>query len=310
MGQLESGWGLQVILWFQSWRTPLVESIALLFHYTGSVEFALVFIPLIYWCVDERFGRRLMLFFSLNGWVNGWLKEWWHRPRPFQVSDQVRHVVPEASYGIPSGHTQNATALWGPVALNVRRHWATIAVTVYVILMGISRMVLGVHFPQDVIAGAAVGLLLVGLYAWLEAPISAWINKQGLWTQIGVVIGVTAAVLAIHPGLIRATSIDEANIAVTSAGAFLGGGIGIALETRHMRFSTDGTEWKRLARFLLGVTLLMGLRYGLKALFDGLEPAMLFRLIRYALLGFLTVFGAPWIFVKSGLAERRTAGDA
>ena len=46
----------------------------------------------------------------------------------------------------------------------------------------------------------------------------------------------------------------------------------------------------------------MALRYGLGALFDGLEPGMLFRLIRYTVIGLWLGLGAPWVFVKTGLA--------
>jgi len=42
-------------------------------------------------------------------------------------------------------------------------------------------------------------------------------------------------------------------------------------------------------------------------LFEGLEPALAFRLIRYGLIGFWAAYGAPWVFVKTGLA--RTADD-
>lgn len=309
MGQIELGWGLQLILWFQSWRTPLIESIAVLFHYAGSEDVILVILPMIYWCISESFGRRLTLFFFVNVWLNLWLKAWWHRPRPFQVSGEVHNIVTEATYGIPSGHAQNATVLWGTVALKVRQYWVTVAVVLYVILMGLSRMVAGVHFPQDVIAGTVIGLVLLGLYAWLEQPISAWINKQSLWIQMGIVVGVTAAMLMIHPFLIRPAAVDGLDVAVSSAAAFLGGGLGFALETRFVRFSAGGAWWKRIVRLLLGVALLVGLRFGLKALFEELEPAVLFRLIRYSLIGFLAAFGAPWLFVKSRLAEIGTSDE-
>ncbi len=297
------GWGLQVILWFQTWRTPLVEAIALVFHYLGSQEFMLVFIPMVYWCIDEAFGRRLTLFFALSVWTNGWLKDLWDRPRPFMISDKVHNIVSETTYGIPSGHTQHATTLWGPIALKLKRYWVTAAAVIYVILMGIARMVAGVHFPQDVIAGALVGLVLVGLYAWLEKPISTWINKQSLWMQIGVVVVVAAVMLAVHPYLIQPANLEGLDLAMTSGAVFLGGGIGLALETRYLRFSAGGVAWKKTVRLFLGVALIMGLRYGLKALFEGLEPNVLFRLIRYGLIGFVAAYGAPWLFVKLKLAE-------
>jgi hypothetical protein len=55
---------------------------------------------------------------------------------------------------------------------------------------------------------------------------------------------------------------------------------------------------------VLGIAVLLVLYAGLKAAFAGLEPALLFRLIRYGLIGLWSGLGAPWAFVKLGLAER------
>jgi membrane-associated phospholipid phosphatase len=307
MGLIETGWGLQVVLWFQSWRNPVVEAISLFFHYAGQEEFFLFMLPFVYWCVDEAFGRRLGVFFMLANWSNGWLKEWWQRPRPYQVSSQVRNVVTETSYGIPSGHAQNATTLWGAVAVRVKRGWVTALVIVYILLTALSRIVLGVHFPQDVIGGLVVGLILVGLYAWLEPKLSGWLNVQGLWAQIGLAVIVTALLLVIHPGLIPPSTPDALAGAVTPAASFLGLGIGFALEVRWVRFDARGVWWKRIIRLVIGLAVALALRFGLGALFEGLEPALLFRLIRYSLIGLWAAFAAPWIFVKTSLADRRPA---
>ncbi|HEC23958.1 MAG TPA: phosphatase PAP2 family protein [Chloroflexi bacterium] len=305
MGQIELGWGLDVILWFQSWRTPLIETLGLFFHFAGSEDFYLILLPLIYWCIDARLGRQLSLFFMIAAWSNAWLKAWWKRPRPFQVSPEVRNVVTETSYGLPSGHAHLSTALWGGIALEVRRRWATLLIALYLLLMALSRMALGVHFPQDVIGGLLIGLASVAVYAWSLPKLGAWLEDRGLWVQIGLVVVVTALMLIIHPGLIPVTSPDGLAGAVTPAGAFLGMGIGFALEVRSVRFDARGRLWKRLLRFLIGMIGVMILRFGLGALFGGLEPALIFRLVRYGLIGLWAGFGAPWVFVKARLADRR-----
>ncbi len=314
MTPIEVGWGLDVILWFQSWRTPFVETLGLIFAFAGSEEFYLALLPLIYWCFDASLGRRLAALTLISFWANAWLKAWWQRPRPYFVSPEVRNVVTESSYGIPSGHAQGTTTLWGTIAWEVRRSWVTILVTLYVVLMALSRMVLGVHYPQDVLGGVLIGLLAVGLYALLEARIGTWLKAQTLWAQIGVVAAVVALMLAIHPGFIPPTSprwlaepvpLDELlSGPVTPAAAFLGMGIGFALEVRYTRFSARGVWWKRLLRFALGLIVVLALRFGLGALFEGLEPVLVFRLVRYTLIGLWAGFGAPWVFVKVKLAEQ------
>ncbi len=316
MTAVELGWGLDIILWFQSWRTPLIEVIGRLFHYAGSEEFYLTILPLIYWCADASFGRRFGPLFLISLWSNAWLKAWWQRPRPFMMSSQVRvpSGVEETSYGLPSGHAQGSTVLWGGIALEVKRRWALIVVVVYILLMAISRMVVGVHYPQDVLGGLLIGLIVLGLYIWLEPKISRWVKGQSLWTQIGLVVAAAALMLVIHPGLFPASSPpwlaqpvpydEQVGGSVTPAASLLGLGIGFALEVRYSRFDARGVWWKRVLRFLLGLVGILALRFGLKELFDGWEPVLVFRLIRYSLIGLWAGFAAPWLFVTTKLADQ------
>jgi len=66
-------------------------------------------------------------------------------------------------FSFPSGHTLHAVA-FGMVAV---QHYPQLFPIVYpfVVLVGISRVVLGLHYPSDVLAGAGIGYLLVALYS-------------------------------------------------------------------------------------------------------------------------------------------------
>jgi membrane-associated phospholipid phosphatase len=304
MTAFETGWGLDIILWFQAWRTPLIEAIGVVFHYLGSEQFYLVALPLIYWCVDATFGRKLALFFLLTSWSNSWLKALLHRPRPVHVSDAVRPPVEEMGYGPPSGHAQNAASLWGTVAYRVRRTWVTIAVVVFVLLVMLFRMVIGVHYLHDVLLGAPIGALLVGVYAWSEPRLSVWLKAQKLLMQIGLTLLVTAVLLGISA--ITFATPDTMASAGTPLGAFMGMGIGFALEARYVRFRADGAFWKRIVRFVIGIVGVLVLYLGLSIAFEGLAPAIMWRLIRYGLVGLWGAFGAPWVFVRIGMAETKS----
>lgn len=301
MTAIETGWGLEIILWFQAWRTPLIETVGVIFHYLGSEQFYLVILPLIYWCVDAAFGRRLALFFLLASWSNSWLKSLLRRPRPAHVSEAVKPVAEEAGYGPPSGHAQNAAALWGAIAYRVRRPWVTIAVIAYVLLVMLSRMIIGVHYLHDVLLGAPIGALLVGVYAWSEPRLSRWLTTQKLLAQIGLVLLTTGVLLGISA--ITLATPDTMASAGTPLGAFMGMGIGFALEARYVRFRADGVWWKRVVRFVIGIAGVIALWQGLSIAFEGLDPTLLFRLARYGLVGLWGAFVAPWIFIRVGLAE-------
>jgi membrane-associated phospholipid phosphatase len=305
MTSFEQGWALQVILWFQSWRTPLVEALALVFNYAGLEDVLLPVLAALYWCFDARFARRLTFLFAIDTWVNSAVKEVFHRPRPYDVSSAVTHPVTELSPGLPSGHAQNAVVMGGAVALRIRRRWVTVAAVAYMVLTALSRMALGMHFPQDVAAGLVIGLLVFGLYVWLEPPISAWLARRSLWTQVGLALAAGVTMLVVHPGLIPAASPDTLRYSTATTAVVIGAGIGFALETRLVRFIETGVWWKRLLRLMLGLLIVVAVRYALEAAFAALEPIWLFRVIRYAAVGLAMSLAAPWVFVTVRLAERK-----
>ena len=60
-------------------------------------------------------------------------------------------------YGFPSCHAANCTALMMVLGTVIRRRWAWLVLTAYVLLNFYSRLYLGVHYPSDILAGAALG---------------------------------------------------------------------------------------------------------------------------------------------------------
>ncbi len=84
------------------------------------------------------------------------LKAHTSRPRPYQVHRSIRHfIAPLDQFSFPSGHTLHAVAF---SLIAVAYYPAlTAALTVFSALVAASRVVLGLHYPSDVVAGAAIG---------------------------------------------------------------------------------------------------------------------------------------------------------
>jgi undecaprenyl-diphosphatase len=99
-----------------------------------------------------------------------------HRTRP-EASD---HLVPVYSLSFPSAHAANSMILWLTLALILpRREWRPAAVVVALLIsfaVGISRPMLGVHWPSDVIGGWAFGAAWVLLMTDLAGR---WRGRKG-----------------------------------------------------------------------------------------------------------------------------------
>jgi len=91
--------------------------------------------------------------------VYKWLKSKTSRPRPFAVESTVRAGAdPLDAFSFPSGHTLHAVA-FSAIAV---AYYPMLAVLLapFTVLVALSRVVLGLHYPSDVLAGAALGALI------------------------------------------------------------------------------------------------------------------------------------------------------
>jgi len=88
-----------------------------------------------------------------------WLKSKTSRPRPFAVERAVRAGAdPLDPFSFPSGHTLHAVA-FSIVAVSYYPMLAWLLVP-FTLLVAVSRVVLGLHYPSDVLAGAVLGALI------------------------------------------------------------------------------------------------------------------------------------------------------
>ncbi|MBN1954045.1 MAG: phosphatase PAP2 family protein, partial [Anaerolineae bacterium] len=262
----------------------------------GEEEFFVLLLPLIYWCFDRRAGLRLTILFLLSAYLNTFAKLLFDQPRPFDYDGRVQRLREASGGGLPSGHAQNTTAIWGYMAYHFRRTWLWIAAALVILLVSLSRIYLGVHFPTDVLGGFAIGLACAFVLIGIDPRLTGWLGKKGPIWQIGLVVVVSGAMII---------SSALANGDVNTGAALLGIGIGFVLEQRWVRFESRGAGWKRLLRALVGVAGLAAIYLGLRFAFADMEPVVLFRVARYALVGLWGGLGAPWLFVVLGLAARQ-----
>ena len=110
--------------------------------------------------------------------VNFTIKPLVARDRPWLVIENFVNLVPEKDpNSFPSGHTNAAFAFAiGICAAKDPRRWMKITAVCMAVVMGLSRLYVGVHFPSDVLAGAVIGSLCGLLGAWVVKK--AWERIQ------------------------------------------------------------------------------------------------------------------------------------
>jgi undecaprenyl-diphosphatase len=117
----------------------------------------------------ERCAMHMVIAGGLGALVHWALKRRTCRPRPYTQCEDMRCCAnPLDEYSFPSGHTLHAVAL-GTIAI-VYFPVAAIVVLPFIALTAVSRVVLGLHYPSDVIAGGLLGALLAALSFWMVAP--------------------------------------------------------------------------------------------------------------------------------------------
>ncbi len=285
MGGLES-LSTSVILWLQSFGTPTLDTVFKLITFLGDEKFYLVLLPLVYWCFDKRLGIRLALLVLASNTVNLWLKYAFGLARPDK--DVVRYVTTQEGPGFPSGHAQSATTALGYLATRVRR-WAYRVVAILLfLLVGLSRLYLGVHHVYDVLGGLVLGGLFILLFVKGLPAAERWWRAWPRGVRYAVALGLPLALFLVWP-------LDDA---AGSLGALAGFGVGALVEVERVRFG-GGTVVQRALCFLLGFALVAAVYFGLSAVpIDGGA----WRFVRYACVGVVASLVAPWLFVRLRLA--------
>ena len=309
--------GIDWVLAIQSLGAWL-ESPMRFLSFLGDENFFFMVLPLLYWSVDAGLGLRVAFILITSNFLNSFVKLVFALPRPYWISTQVNPLSAETTFGIPSGHAQNAVALWGIMASAVRRPWVWVAALSLAFLIGLSRVYLGLHFAGDVMVGWLVGGLLLFAFIALWNPISVWVKKQTLAQQI--LIAFIASLIMIGLGAWQVTRLDGYVLSqewidnalrsgeapnpvsmenfITSAGTLFGLATGLAWIASRGGYQADGPLLSRILRYVIGLIGILILWRGLGAIFPRDENLIsyLLRYFRYTLVGLWISAAAPWLF--------------
>jgi membrane-associated phospholipid phosphatase len=278
--------GIQVLSYLSRFRGPWLNAFFLALSGVGSTLGYVVLFAILWWGVSWRLGVKLFAALVLSVYLNALLKDLIAQPRPFVYADFESLTRPD-EFSFPSGHAQQAAFIWTLLAMHFRKRWFTITAGAMVVLIGFSRVYLGVHFPTDVLGGWLLGAVLAQLYVRWNEPFIDWADRLPFEWKLALAIGVPLALTFLHGTKTTAMTLG------TLAGAL----VGLVIALRQKLYAGPGTVWRRRMRVVVG---LFGLPLLALALWtfspaDDSRLYYLHRWMKYATIGLWVSYFVPKI---------------
>lgn len=148
-------------------RYPIVTDIMLFITKLGNKGFIWIVFGIIF--LFPRKTRRaailsLVALFCAHLLCNEVLKDYVMRIRPYEVIDGLTSLIgPQSDYSFPSGHAMTSFAA-AIVYFRHQRRRLGVPMLVIAILIAVSRLYIGVHYPSDVIMGAVLGTIIAAIF--------------------------------------------------------------------------------------------------------------------------------------------------
>ena len=307
MAMVETGfffpWEVQLLEWLQGHIGGAGIMIFQFFSLFGEELLLALGLGAVYWSFQKKLGKTVGIS-VLNAVVWGSMcKDIVLRRRPYIDHESIkilRPTNPEADlydsvaqgYSFPSGHSANSASLFGSLALGLKKGWLTALAIIIPLGTGISRLVLGAHYPTDVLGGWALGMISVFLVSFLERKIKNPLLLDGLF------------ILILLPGFFYCRGSDF----YTGAGLLIGFILGCHFEERFVCFEDTRKPLAMILRLVGGLAVYMALNTLLKLPFSeeflagGSKASLLVRTARYMIVAFVDFGVYPAVF---GIGKRK-----
>lgn len=288
-------------------RTPILTAIFSALTYLGH-EMGFLFVAMVLlWCVNKKYGYRLLIIFLIGTFLQQILKAIFMIPRPWILDPSfqaVESAIPAATgFSFPSGHTTTACLALGGLAIYLKKNWAYIAAAVLTLLVAFSRMYLGVHTLLDVGVGLLIGVVMLLVFTLVFKKNEDKKYFINVFMGVGLVLSavLVAYLLETKPAAEAAQSVKETydgslKDAYKLFGAAIGMLVGKLIDDRYVQFKTETVLWKQILKVLLGMVIVVAIWFGLKTVFPKDKPV--FDCIRYFAMAIVGVGVYPLLFKK------------
>ena len=248
---------LSVLLFFQSIRNPVLSAISNAASFLGELPLPLLITLFIYWCISKKKGIALLMTELSAITAMQVLKCIFRVPRPFMKHPDMIKPLREGTatgYSFPSGHSVTASSFYGTLIHLFKSRAIIIPSAIAIILVPLSRLYLGVHWPSDVIFGTFLGLLsasvLPPLFMKLYEREKALTISASIFSVPAFIAALTLAILLERGGNPRLLKDLMDTLALASSAV-----LGIMLDRKYLDFR-PAESWKaRIAALIIGLII-------------------------------------------------------
>lgn len=264
---------MELLYTLENIRTPLLDTVMGLVTNLGGEAVFIAAAIIVFWCLSKSCGYYMMTVGFAGTIINQFLKLWFRIPRPW-VNDPGFTIVESAraeatGYSFPSGHTQNAFAVFGAPARYFKSTALRIVLVLLIALTAFSRMYVGVHTPLDVGVSLIVGTVLVFVIYPFFRDMDR--SPKKVYIIFGIFIVMAAAFVVFVELYDFPADIDTDNYAsgLKNAYMILFCAVGLLLtfyvDTKYVRFPTQAVWWAQIIKVVAGLGILLALKAVLKA---------------------------------------------
>ena len=285
---------IDIVVFMQGFRNGFFDFFFSFISFLGEEYVYILLFAVIYYTYDKKMGEFMAITLGLTATVNTIIKNIVSAPRPFQkYPELIENLRPETSLGksFPSGHTQNFSTVLFSGAFFTKKKVLFYVSSALVLLMMLSRMYLGVHFFEDVVVAAILGISIsYGAFIVFNKLFDDTAKLHKLYVIVLIVI---------FPFLFFINGEDF----FKSYGLLIGFVFGIMIEKKYINFDMNVKVIHKVLRVVLGLIIMVGIQQGFKILFgifadDGTTLLNMLNLFRYFLISFAGFGLYPFLFKK------------
>ena len=303
-------WEVDLIAWLQQNMGKVGEIASRVASFIGGETISLLLIIVMLFCYKKEAGKRVATTVLTASIWFPMIKNVVLRVRPYMAHKEqikvLQVVEPDADpwdivqqgYSFPSGHGATAVSLFGSMAMEIRKRWMWTLMILMPLLIGFSRISVGVHYPTDVLAGWAIGAAAIGFNALLHK----YVKKE--WLRYVILLAMAL------PGIFWCHSRDY----YTALGLLIAATVAFPYEAKHVKFEDTRNPWAMILRALgsfaiyFALNTLLKLPFSKEWLDSGELLANLVRTARYAVILFVVLAVYPRVFpLFEKVGKKRTA---